>query len=316
MAKRYKVLMIMMIVAAITISGVILYSIKAVKKDQPLNFKYTFAFISHQKYDPYWKEVKKGVEEVAKKENISLQVMESDWVNEKAELDFFNIAILSKVDGIIAHSYDKPQFTEVINKAESAGIPVITIDSDSPLSNRSAYIGIDYNYAGKRAAEALMKSLKGKAHIAVLTPNTGNEARIKAFQEAVYSGGNVIDTIEKTDSNILGARGTIRRILRKYRDVNYVFCTDYNDTVGVAREIVDLNKSEKIKIIGFECMFKDDIDSEMQTYIYTGTIFANIVQNPYYIGRNAMIKMINYKIGNKDGPLEPGYDFVFTKFSE
>ncbi len=316
MAKRYKVLMIMVIVAAITISGVILYSIKAERKVQLLNFKYTFAFIPHQKYDPYWKEVKKGVEEVARKENISLQVMESDWVNEKAELDFFNIAILSKVDGIIAHSYDKPQFTEVINKAESAGIPVITIDSDSPFSNRSAYIGIDYDYAGKRAGEALMKSLKGKAHIAVLTPNTGNDARIKAFQEIVHSDGHVIDTIEKTDSNILGARGTIKRVLRQYPDVNYVFCTDYNDTIGVAREIVDLNKSEKIKIIGFECILKDDIDSEMQTYIYTGTIFASIVQNPYYIGRNAMIKMINYKIGNKDAPLEAGYDFVFTKFSE
>ncbi|KNY30226.1 sugar ABC transporter substrate-binding protein [Pseudobacteroides cellulosolvens] len=316
MAKRYKVLMIMVVLAAITISGVILYSIKAGRKDQPINFKYTFAFIPHQKYDPYWVEVRKGVEDVARKENISLQVMESDWVNEKAQLDFFNIAILSKVDGIIAHSYDKPQFTDVINKAQSEGIPVITIDSDSPLSSRSAYIGIDYNYAGRRAAEALMKSLRGKAHVAVLLPNTGNDARIKAFQEEVHSAGHVIDTIEKTDSNILGARGIIRRIFREYPDINYVFCTDYNDTIGVAREIVDLNKSEKIKIIGFECMLKDGIDSEMQTYIDTGTILANMVQNPYYIGRNAMIKMINHKKGNKDGPLEAGYDLVFTKFSE
>lgn len=317
MAKKYKVLIIIVILAVIVLFGVILYALKAENKYQPLDFKYTFAFIPHQKYDLYWKEVRKGVEEVANKENILLQVMESDWVNEEAQLNFFNIVILSKVDGIIAHSYDKPEFTDVINRAQNAGIPVITIDSDSPLSSRIGYTGIDYNYAGRRAAEVLMQSMEGRAHVAILTPNTGNDIRILGFKDALSSNSQVvIETIEKTNSNILGARGIIRSVLKRYPDVNFVFCTDYNDTIGVAREIVDLNKSEKIKIIGFECMLKDGVDSEMQTYIDTGTILANMVQSPYYIGRNAMIKMINHKKGNENGPLEAGYDFVFTKYSE
>jgi ribose transport system substrate-binding protein len=317
MAKRYIFLLIILILSIITISIGSLYLFKAENKSQPLDFKYTFALIPQQKHDPYWKEVSMGVEEVARKENISLQVMESDWTDEEAELDFFNIAILSKVDGIIAHSYDKPRFTDVINKAQNAGIPVITVDTDSPFSNRSAHVGIDYNYAGEIAAETLIQSMTTKAHVVILSPDTGDKSRIKGFLEKVSSNQDIyIDTIEKTGSNILEARGIIRKVLTKYPDINYVFCTNYNDTVGVAREIVDLNKSERIKIIGSDYVLKDSINHEMETYLNTGTILANVMQNPYQTGKNAMIKMINHKKGNKEKQEETGFDLVYTEFSE
>ncbi|HEY9060052.1 MAG TPA: substrate-binding domain-containing protein [Pseudobacteroides sp.] len=317
MAKRYIFLLIILVLSVISISAGTLYSVKTKSEGRPFDFKYTFAFIPQQKHDPFWKEVRVGVEEVAKKENISLQVMESDWTDEEAELDFFNIAILSKVDGIIAHSYDKPQFIDVINKAENEGIPVITIDTDCPLSNRSAYVGIDYKYAGERAAEAVTQSMSANAHIAILSPDTGDGSRTDGFLEKVTSSPGIgITASVKTSSNILEARSAIRKLLVKHPDINYVFCTNYNDTIGAAREIVDLNKSERIKIIGSDYVLKDSINYEMETYIKTGTILANVIQDPYSIGKNAMSKMINHKKGKLEKPEEEGFDFVYTEFSE
>lgn len=317
MAKRYIFLLIILVLSVISISAGTLYSIKTKSEGQPFNFKYTFAFIPQQKHDPFWNQVRMGVEEVAKQENISLQVMESDWTDEEAELDFFNIAILSKVDGIIAHSYDKPQFIDVINKAENEGIPVITVDTDCPLSNRSAYVGMDYKYAGERAAEALIQSMGANARVAILSPDTGDISRVKGFLEKVISNSG-IDIAEsvKTSSNILEARSAIRKLLAKHPDINYVFCTNYNDTIGAAREIVDLNKSERIRIIGSDYVLKDRVNHEMETYIKTGTILANVVQDPYHMGKNAMAKMINHKKGKIEKLEETSFDFVYTEFSQ
>ncbi|MDP4182318.1 MAG: substrate-binding domain-containing protein [Bacillota bacterium] len=317
MSKRSAILFVILVltIAAAAISTY--YFIKTKNNGSPLSYKYTFAFVSQQKNDPYWEEIKKGIEEGANEQNIALQIMEPDWTNQANELDYINMAIMSKVDGIITHSYNMPQFTDIINKAWNAGIPVITVDSDSPSSSRCSFIGIDYNDAGKRAAEVLLQSSPKEAHVAVLSTDTGDETRVKGFIDAVSSNPKVhIDTIETTDSNILSARSKLRSILLKNKDINYVYCTDYTNTIGAAREIIDLNKSEKVEIIGFDCRQENSRNYEMDTYLQNGTIKANIVQTPFTMGKNAVIKMLAYKNGNKKNWLKTNFEFIYIEFSQ
>ena len=92
------------------------------------------------------------------------------------------------VDAIAISCNDPTACVEPINKAVAAGIPVITWDSDSPDSKRRTYLGINNYQAGHIAAYLLVRALKGKGQVAVLTgmPGAYNlEERIRGFKEGL-----------------------------------------------------------------------------------------------------------------------------------
>lgn len=62
-------------------------------------------------------------------------------------------AILHKGSmGVILKAADVPEIGDAINRLHDAGIPVVTLVTDIPLSRRVAYVGIDNRAAGATAA--------------------------------------------------------------------------------------------------------------------------------------------------------------------
>jgi ribose transport system substrate-binding protein len=97
-------------------------------------------------------------------------------------------AIARGVDAIAISCDDPTACLEPINKAVAADIPVITWDSDSPDSQRLAYVGINNYQAGHIAAYLLVRALKHKGQVAVLTgiPGANNlEERIRGFKDGL-----------------------------------------------------------------------------------------------------------------------------------
>jgi ribose transport system substrate-binding protein len=98
------------------------------------------------------------------------------------------------VDAIAISCDDPTACVEPINKAVAAGIPVITWDSDSPDSRRLTYVGIDNFQAGQVAADLLIRALKGKGQVALLTgvPGAYNlEERIRGFKDGLAKSPDV-----------------------------------------------------------------------------------------------------------------------------
>src|SRR3954467_2954447 len=54
--------------------------------------------------------------------------------------------------GVILKAPDDPEISEAIGRLHDAGIPVVTLVTDIPLSQRVAYVGIDNRAAGATAA--------------------------------------------------------------------------------------------------------------------------------------------------------------------
>ncbi|GAA3330569.1 hypothetical protein GCM10020331_083650 [Ectobacillus funiculus] len=71
-------------------------------------------------------------------------------------------AIVSKVDGIVVQSLDEQMFAPIINKAVNENIPVVTIDTDSPKSERVAYVGTDNYTAGEKLGEVVAEMTGGR----------------------------------------------------------------------------------------------------------------------------------------------------------
>ena len=111
---------------------------------------------------PFWNKVGQGAKQQAKLENVELEVWGSYGNNEEDFLKKMEIAIHSKVDGIIVQGLDTDEFKELTKiKAAFYGIPVITVANDVPVeeSLRKTYVGSDQFGAGKMVAYELIKEM-------------------------------------------------------------------------------------------------------------------------------------------------------------
>ena len=70
--------------------------------------------------------------------------------------------------GILVSAADPELMRDAIDSAAAAGIPVITIDSDSPKSKRLTFIGTNNYQAGQMSGNFSAKELNGKGNVIAL----------------------------------------------------------------------------------------------------------------------------------------------------
>lgn len=105
-----------------------------------------------------------------------------------AELD----AIIKRgSQGVILKAPDVPEVCDAVDRLQAAGIPVVTLVTDLPVSARVAYVGIDNRSAGATAAYLMTQWLGDSAgKVAVTVSNgffRGEEEREMGFRSAIRS---------------------------------------------------------------------------------------------------------------------------------
>lgn len=259
--------------------------------------EYHFAVVAQNTDDPFWQSVKKGTFGAAKELNVAVEFNGPHFTNLEEELQYLNIAIASKVDGIITHVLDEKRFTPLIDKAVRAGIPVITIDSDAVSSTRQSFIGTNSFKLGYEGGKMIAEAAGGKAQVAVILNNYSSDGenvtqnvRLSGFKEAVRSfPGIQIKTVQISQKGIFSAEELTQNILNKYPDLSAIFCTSSKDTLGAAQVVVDFNKVGDITIIGY-----DDLP-EILRYVEKGVVYGTVVGDPVGIGSNSIKAMVELK---------------------
>lgn len=146
---------------------------------------------------PYFLRVAAGLNQAAGELGVHVALIgpESyDTAMEKSEFD--RIAAL-KPAGMLVSVADEKLLTPSINSAIAAGIPVITVDSDAPSSNRLFFVGTNNFEAGQMGGRVLADKLHGEGNIAVLythdQPNL--EQRLEGYRSiiAMHSGMKLIE---------------------------------------------------------------------------------------------------------------------------
>ncbi|WP_246942828.1 substrate-binding domain-containing protein [Bacillus pinisoli] len=125
---------------------------------------------------PFWDKVSEGAKRQAEKDGARLEVWGSYGENQDF-LKQIDIAIYSKVDGIIVQGLDTPEFKELTKvKAASYGIPIITVANDVPMTEsiRRTYVGSDQYEAGSLIGKQLIQDM-GIAGEVVILLNKGQE---------------------------------------------------------------------------------------------------------------------------------------------
>ena len=112
----------------------------------------------------------------------------------------FQQIVKTKPPGILLSAADASLLKGDIDAAIAAGIPVVTVDSDSPGSKRLFFVGTNNYEAGRMGGRRLAELLKGKGNVVVFTmPGQANlEERLKGYKDALsdHAGIKITDVID------------------------------------------------------------------------------------------------------------------------
>jgi LacI family transcriptional regulator len=203
--------------------------------------------------------------------------------------------------GVILKAPDDPEIIDAVARLHDAGIPVVTLVTDIPLSQRVAYVGIDNRAAGATAAYLIDQWL-GDEDGAVLMALSrsafrGEEEREMGFRTTMRArtGGRTL--VEATDTDGLddAVRDQTISLLREHPDVTAVYSIG-----GGNRAILDA-----FDILGRECraFVAHDLDRDNLALIQERRISAVLHHDLRQDMRRAC-QVVMQANGAIDGPIE------------
>ncbi len=178
---------------------------------------YRFAIVPKSMNNPYFDLARNGCMAEAKKIGVTCTYTGPVEQEPAQQVQIIQDLISQHIDGLAISVADAASVKRVIDQARQAGIPVVTFDSDSPDSQRQAYIGTDNKALGNALAQMLVK-----AH-----PTPG--------QYALVSGG---PAAENLNERVQGVRDALNAAGWKEVGGSPTFCND--DSALAVQQMTDL----------------------------------------------------------------------------
>ena len=107
---------------------------------------------------PYWQTAAQGFNQAGAEYGVTAKVAGPDGYDAQDELSELNKAVAAKPAGILISVADAAVLQPGINAAVAAGVPVITVDSDDPASQRLYFIGTNNLEAGRLGGKRLRRN--------------------------------------------------------------------------------------------------------------------------------------------------------------
>ncbi|MDR6555191.1 ribose transport system substrate-binding protein [Paenibacillus qinlingensis] len=275
---KMKPLMIAVLIAMLSVSSCT-ESVETLPTEQK---KHLEVVLRSQEGD-YWKTVKLGAEVAAKEFDVALDFRApGDEADVKGQIALMEQSISSGPDAIVLAANDYKELSAVVDEANKAHIPVITIDSEVESKNVQSFIGANNYEAGQLAGKQLIKLIGRSGQIAIVSFQQGErntELREKGLLDelAKYPDVQVIDKVYSLTDRELAAQLT-HTVIDKHPQLDGIVAMSEISSGGVASAVQSRNLQEKVKIITF------DSTSEELELLQEGVIQATIIQNPFSIG--------------------------------
>jgi ribose transport system substrate-binding protein len=264
--------------------------------------------VAHQ----FWTTIKAGAEDAAAAAGAKVEWNGPDSEsNTNAQRAILEDYVTAKVDAIVMAACDAKGMVATAEKAEAAGIPVITIDSGLAWEKVRCLVATDNVAAAKTAGEELIKRIGGKGKVGLIPFLKGaasSEDREQGFKQAVTGNKDVqlVATLY-SDSEISKAATVTADMLNGNPDLAGIFAANEPGVVGAANAIKSQGKAGKVVLVGF-----DGSPTEVDL-LKEGVVSALILQDPYKMGFEGVRQALLAITGK---PVEKRVDtgvFVLTK---
>ncbi|HEY1985533.1 MAG TPA: substrate-binding domain-containing protein [Terracidiphilus sp.] len=259
---------------------------------------------------PYWQTAASGFNHAAAEYKVTAKVVGPDNYDPQAELAELTKVVAAKPAGILISVADAAVMQPEIDAAISAGIPVITIDSDATASRRLYFIGTNNLQAGELGGKRLIQKMNGKGNLLVFTiagqPNT--EERLKGVKDALSAKPDIkiVDVIDiKGDPRAAFDKTQESLALSGPKKIDAFICLESASGKMVSDAIKRANATDRT-LVAFD-VSQDTLDG-----IKGGSIDSTIAQKPYtmgWVGLKALDEIFHAP------PKQMGKDYSVDSFS-
>jgi len=252
---------------------------------------YDFVLVCPVMDNEYWTECIDGIQKADVELGTNTRVLgPKESIQHSSEIiNYMKEAIDSQPDGIMVYSGIEG-LHPLINQAVHEGIPVLSIDSDAPTTNRIAYIGTNpYNF-GYKSGEVMAQLTGGNAKIGYLCSSFSVEKEMD-----IYSA--FLDAIDDYDMEVVAegeggaepdfAQEVVAEMVAAHPEITAIFCASSYNLMGAA-QFKKEQGLENLVLLG------SNDEEENLAFLREGVIDAVLVQSPYYMGHQAVHLLREY----------------------
>lgn len=285
----------------------------------------TYYMVSFLSGIDYWKDCARGMMDAAEFLGVEAVYTGTPEYDITSEVRVLEETLALDPAGVLLTVINPEALLPTINNAIASGIPLITFDADSPLSNRYSFLGTGNYYAGVVAARYVGARVEsGKAAI-ITVPSQGNLLErtngfidtIRAEFPNIVTGDEYIIDNQNTAQK---AAADLSALLQADPDVKAVFSSNAEAAVGGAQALREAGLSADVQHIGF------DYNEGTLDLIDSGELGATLAQGTWQMGfwglmyaymvRNGSIESVSDWAAAGISPLPPNVDtgvVVITK---
>jgi len=245
----------------------------------------------------YWQSAGAGFQRAATEYGVTAEMRGPDGFDPQDEVTEFRAVAALKPSGILVSVGNEELMRPEIDAAVAAGIPVITIDSDSPASHRLFFIGTNNLQAGRLGGARLASKLNGKGNVVFFSiagqPNL--EERLKGYKDvfAGYPGIKIVEVFDMKGDSGLAMDKTREYLARTGAEkIDAVVCLESTSGKDVGEAFKRAGSTGRLLVAM-------DVDVATLNLVKDGTIDSTISQKPFtmaLLGLKALDDVYHYPV--------------------
>lgn len=244
-------LTVVSILFTVLMAGYILWFYKGSFKGETAGETYDryYIMITQDGKSAFWQSVYQGAYERALQENVYVDWLGNDHFQDYSVEEQMEIAIASGVDGIIVTASEDEKMTALIDRADAAGIPVVTLYGDNTQSARCSFVGVgSYNLGreyGRQALKIMRERLVGtqETRLVMMTEEDGVATETETAAVALGALGGSETTLKSVPVEV----GTEARPIRVTLLVNpFANSLDQNILYSGIQEAIEQERGDTV----------------------------------------------------------------------
>jgi len=265
------------------------------RRERGVEARYQLMVVLPDSDDSFFQGLLDGIKDSAPQAGAAVQVFRYPSALTAQAETYYDIALRAKVDGLIMFTPRSDRTVEREQKALRSGVVFVPVGTDPPAGNPYDFIGTGSLRQGLEGGKRICNLLGDAARVGVILPATGSG---RLDQEPLFKGlaaaltvfpGAVLVTAARPEPGVLSGVETASAMLRTYPQINALFCSSSQDTLGAAQVVLDLDRVGRVLIIG------TDETPEIRRYLDKGIITASIVRDSRWIGQQAVRAFVQGK---------------------
>ena len=224
-------------------------------------YMYKYDMIVDNPESSFWQAVYASAEKWARENDSLLELKGTDEESQYTKLDYMNVSIASRADGIILQYSGEDGLEDKIDEAVADGIPVVTLMNDAVHSKRQTFVGVsDYQLGsayGEKVADYVTRDTKNILILLKRNIDDMNQSQIYTqISNAAQAKTGARQPVTVSVKNLLssGTFGTEEAVTDIFQQRNKVpdilVCMDADTTECARQAVLDFNLAGKVTIIG------------------------------------------------------------------